>query len=157
MATSKEQRDEWLAEVIAPPRCAPQHPKHRHDECLARAPGRCGLCDDNAPDPRDAEIARLTAESAQRRADYVTVADAVCRESGGPEEVAEIARKARRDAEYFEAAAMAADKEVERLRTALERYGQHEEDCRGVTAWVRANGTPCDCGLADALKEAKQP
>jgi hypothetical protein len=53
---------DWLAEVIAPPDRAPQHPTHRHDECPSRAPGRCGLCDDNVSDPRDAEIARLRAE-----------------------------------------------------------------------------------------------
>jgi uncharacterized small protein (DUF1192 family) len=45
--------------------------------------------------------------------------------------------------------------EIERLRAALERYGAHLLSCRRVTNVFAPR--PCDCGLADALKEAKQP
>jgi hypothetical protein len=53
-----------------------------------------------------------------------------------------------RDAEVAELKA-----EVTRLHDALDNFGQHEEDCRGITAWVRANGKPCTCGLIAALAE----
>jgi hypothetical protein len=107
-----------------------EHPTHRHDECPSRAPGRCGLCDDNVSDPRDAEIARLRATCAAR----AEIIDGL---------------------KEMNASLVA---EVARLRAALERFGQHVAPCAAggslSASFMRAaagHELPCTCGLAAAL------
>jgi hypothetical protein len=137
----------YLAEVIDAP--APQQPRGE-EGCDAHltaedgterrcylAAGHSGSHDD---DPRDAEIARLRADLAYQDRQQALRDAATGKVAGHAEQCG-----------CHGCVTGPLRVENERLRAALLRYGRHEMQCR---FWAEPG---CTCGLAEALKETKQP
>jgi DNA-directed RNA polymerase subunit RPC12/RpoP len=101
------------------------------------AAGHSGSHDD---DPRDAEIARLRADLAYQDRQQALRDAATGKVAGHAEQCG-----------CHGCVTGPLRVENERLRAALLRYGRHEMQCR---FWAEPG---CTCGLAEALKETKQP